>query len=282
MRKKIYFLCCFIALGFAVSAGFCGSKLDDSGFRRGWNAYYHVTRLGNLSSIQSEGLSVLKAGDIARRGMSVLYYNRHGDDRFIKGSLNHVYVGKSWSEAKRYAEHMQALLGDSYSFDDLPVILKCDAHKHSFSNDPDDQEALRSKESLQKSKIFVLVMPSNLDEKGYYRDDSSEDDDKKSFWIPLSDWNFKTYKPSYPEEDTKCLCVNRETVRDFLEERITRYSHGAFSKKRAATVLAVDYRTMDKFLERASSLTASSVRKIIENFCKNFLRITCYDFHLIF
>ncbi|MCX7342778.1 MAG: hypothetical protein NT128_01340 [Proteobacteria bacterium] len=270
MCKKIFFIFHFFTTVGILCASYYPNLVEKSKVKSGWSAYYHVTRSGNIDSIRSGGISISKSGDKGAKGMSVLAYDRHKNDHFIKGSAGHVYVGKSWDEAKRYSEHMHILQGEYNSFDDLPVILKCDAIKHRFLNDPDDGMALRSRENIKASKIFVLVMPLGL-----------EDDEKDSFWLPLSDWDSKIYKPAYPENDTKCFHFGTGTVRDLLQERISSYSHNGLSKKKAAAELKVDYRTMDKFIMNNTSLTMTSIRKIVNNFCKNFWRITCYDLHFL-
>jgi hypothetical protein len=280
-KKLFYSLFLWLILSFGISHA-VNTRSQDGLFdvKERWTTYYHVTRQDNLESIRKEGLLTFYGGMKQKQGMSIL----REDDVFIKESMNHVHVATDWETANRYAEHMlalreKALHPKDISKIDMPVFLKCDTHKGTFSQDPHDV-ALRTKHDIHTGNVFILVIRPHLNSQGYYTFDYTNED-KESFWLPLANWNPSLYKPAYPETDKKVIQLDESTIRQLLAKRIERYSHQKLNKGMAAKEVGVCSATLDKFLHQDLSLLTSTKQKIINNFCQHFASITHYDYHFI-
>jgi len=182
------------------------SQNDVLDVKEGWTTYYHVTRQENLESIRKSGLLTFYGGTKQIRGMSALK-----DDRtYLKESMYHIHFGVPWKAASRYDQHMIELIerdiqpNKDIPARDMPIILKCDAYKNTFTQDPHDKEAIRTKIDVPVSNVFILVMRSYIDDQGSYTS-SETDEDEESFWVPLKNWDPYLQKPAYPDKDNDRL-----------------------------------------------------------------------------
>ncbi|MDP3372444.1 MAG: hypothetical protein Q8S21_06130 [Candidatus Paracaedibacteraceae bacterium] len=250
--------------------------------KEGWATYYHVTRQENLKSIRKEGLLTLYGGTKNVRGMSAL----KNDSTYLKESMNYVHFGVPWEAATRYAQHMLKLVeGNLGPYEDIrtkdmPVVLKCDAYQGTFTKDPHDKEAIRTKIDVPVSNVFILVTRQCIDNQGSYT--SSEiDEDEKSFWVPLKNWDARLQKPAYPNKDNNILQLDEHTIHQLLTKRIELYSRYKLNKGDAAREIGVCSKTLDKFLCKDLSLRQSTKQRIINSFCRHFSSITRFDYHFI-
>ncbi len=165
------------------------------------------------------------------------------------------------------------LLGEIDTSKTMPVVLKVDPFKHTLTqDDPHEKEALRSKGKVMPEGIFVLVINKT----------NTETSEEEGFWLPLLSWNPDLHSPAYPDHDNKTIMLDEDTVRHLLARRIEVYSHQRINKSEAAKELAIDPRTLVKFLEKDMSLRASTIQRIMRKFCDQFSLFTRYDYHHIF
>ena len=280
---KVFLIIILLFIGIKMSyAVHTRSQGDVFDVKEGWTTYYHVTRQENLKSIKKDGLLTFYGGTKQIRGMSALEDNR----MYLRESMNHIHFGTQWQAASRYAQHMMKLITEDHqSADyipekDMPVILKCDAYKGKFTQDPHDSQAIRTKIDVSVNNVFILVTRSCMDDHEGYTSNET-DEDEESFWLPLKNWDPRLQKPAYPDRDKGILQLDERTIRRLLAGRIELYSHSKLNKGDAAREVGVCTQTLDKFLDKDLSLRLSTKRKIINNFCKHFSRITRYDYHFV-
>lgn len=223
-RKILYTLILLInGLAYAIVDSFPGNIQNNSEHfiekKTGFHTYYHTTRIENIDSIKKDGLLPGYGASKEKKGMSCLHQSAL-TKQFTQGSLNTVCVSQDWETLVRYTEHMAKLLGleklpaHSYSklFSDFPVVLKVDAHKYTFSPDPDDKKGLCVENKIPPDDIFVLVKENTE----YTIDDQDED----AVWLPLSQYSPTSYKPAYCDTDNKDLKLDIHMKYVFLEKRI--------------------------------------------------------------